>query len=289
MSESTPDASPTSYREILTLEIEEGLTALNRPFAGLFLSGLSAGLDIGFGPLAMAVTLTTLGGGFSEPIVHVLTANAYTVGFIFVVLGRSELFTEHTTLAFVPVLHREASVGQLGRLWGTVYVSNLLGGSVFAALAVFIGPQLGTVDAAAFGEIAHELVKYSPTVLFLSAILAGWLMGLMTWLVAAGRNTISQLVFVWLIAFMIGYIHLPHSIAGSIEVLLAVIAGEGVGVGQFLGFLLWSTLGNIVGGTVFVALLKYGHGINPGRSQADQRRERAEFRERAASERDEGE
>ena len=268
-----PDPSPTSYREILEVEIKEGLSQLNRPFAGLALSGLSAGLDIGFGPFLMAVVITISEGSFSDPLVHILAANAYTVGFVIVVLGRSELFTEHTTLAVVPVLHRRASVLKLGRLWGVVYVSNLVGVVIFAGLVMFIEPQLGTVDAAAFGEIARDLVEYSPMTTVLAGVLAGWLMGLMTWLVAAGRNTISQVLFVWLIALIIGMGHLPHSIAGSVEVLLGLLAGQGVTVGQFASFLIWSTLGNVIGGSVFVALLKYGHGIRGGPEAEDYERE----------------
>jgi formate/nitrite transporter FocA (FNT family) len=259
--ESQSDPSPTSYHEILSLEIEEGLTQLNRPLDGLFLSGLSAGLDIGFGPFLMAVFLTISADAFPDPAVDILVANGYAVGFILVVLGRSELFTEHTTLAVVPVLHRKGSVVELARLWGAVYVSNLIGVVAFSALAVYIGPQLGTIDAASFGEIAHHLIQYSPSVTFLSAIFAGWLMGLMTWLVAAGENTISEAVFVWVIAFVIGISRLPHSIAGSVEVLLGLFAGQGVSLWQFGNFLLWSTLGNVVGGAVFVAFLKYSHGI----------------------------
>ena len=91
------DPSPTSYREILQVEIEEGLTQLNRPSSGLFLSGLSAGLDIGFGPFLMAVIMSLPRGSFPDFLVDILIANAYAVGFIIVVLGRSELFTEHTT------------------------------------------------------------------------------------------------------------------------------------------------------------------------------------------------
>ena len=260
----SPDPSPTSYREILRVEIQEGLSQLNRPTEGLLLSGLSAGLDIGFGPFLMAIVLTISGDTFSQPVVQILMANAYTVGFIIVVLGRSELFTEHTTLAVVPVLHGQASLFELGRLWGLIYVANLVGGVLFAGLAVLIEPQLGTVDAPAFGVIAHHMVDYSPMATVLAGVLAGWLMGLMTWLVAAGRNTISQVIFVWLLAFVIGISRLPHSIAGSVEVLLGLFAGQGITVGEFASFLLWSTIGNIVGGTVFVALLKYGHGIKGG-------------------------
>ena len=68
----------------------------------------------------------------------------YAVGFIFVVLGRSELFTEQTTLAVLPVLNRQASVLELVRTWAVVYVANLLGAAAFAGLAVLIGPALGS-------------------------------------------------------------------------------------------------------------------------------------------------
>jgi len=91
-------------RQILRQEIEEGLDALERPAAGLFASGLSAGLDVGFSLFLMAVMLTQADGILPKPIVAMLVANMYSVGFIFVVLGRSELFTEQTTLAVLPVL-----------------------------------------------------------------------------------------------------------------------------------------------------------------------------------------
>lgn len=91
-----------SYREVLAEEIEKGVLELNRPRVGVFLSGLSAGLDIGFGPLLMVAILSTPTGTLS-PVVHdLVVSSAYAVGFIFVVLGRSNLFTEHTTLAIIP-------------------------------------------------------------------------------------------------------------------------------------------------------------------------------------------
>jgi formate/nitrite transporter FocA (FNT family) len=96
-------------------------------------------------------------------------------------------------------------------------------------------------------------------VLFLSGMLAGWMMGLVSWLVAASRDTISQVVLVWLITTAIGFAGLHHVILGSCEVLAAVFARQDVTLAQFGHFLLWATLGNIVGGTLFVALIKYGH------------------------------
>lgn len=159
---------------------------------------------------------------------------------------------------------RRASVGQLVRLWGLVYASNLVGAATFAAIAVGVGPALGTVHPSAFEALATRMTGYSWPVTLASGVLAGGLMGLMTWLVAAGRGTASQVFFVWPVAAVIGFARLPHCIAATVEVLLGVFGTDAVSAADFAGFLVWATLGNVVGGTVFVALLKYGHGVRGG-------------------------
>jgi formate/nitrite transporter FocA (FNT family) len=252
-------APKKASRQILLHEIEEGIDALERPVIGLFASGLSAGLDIGFSLFLMAVTLTRFEGVLAEPFVSLLVANMYSVGFIFVIVGRSELFTEQTTLAVLPTLSGRSSVGALLRLWVVVYVANMLGAAAFAGLAAVIGPSLGVIEPRVFGEIARRVTDHSARETFLSGILAGWLMGLLSWLVAAGRDTISQIVLVWLVTAVIGYANLHHAIVGAVEVLAGVFSGQGIGPGDVGRFLLWVTLGNIVGGVVFVAFLKYGH------------------------------
>jgi formate-nitrite transporter family protein len=246
-------------RQILQQEIEEGLDALERPLSRLFVSGLSAGLDLGFSLFLMAVMLTQGKGVLSAPIERILVANMYSIGFIFVVLGRSELFTEQTTLAVLPVLRGRASFQALLRLWVVVYVANMIGAAAFAGLAVAVGPALGVIDPHAFGEIAHRLTDHPARTIFLSGILAGWLMGLLSWLVAAGRDTISQIVLVWLITTAIGFAGLHHVILGTVEVLAGAFASQDVRAGAIGIFIVWATLGNIVGGGVLVAFLKYSH------------------------------
>jgi formate/nitrite transporter FocA (FNT family) len=247
--------------QILRHEIEEGRDALERPLDALFISGLSAGLDVGFSLFLMAVVRTLTEGTFSEPAVKLLVANAYAVGFIFVVLGRSELFTEQTTLAVLPVLNRRVRPVALARLWAVVYVSNLLGSAAFAGLAVWVGPSLGVIEPGTFGTIARPLVAHPEEVLFASALLAGWLMGLLSWLVAAARDTISQLAIVWLITTVIGLARLPHVIVGTVEVLAALYAGQGITITEYVRFLVWVTLGNAIGGSFFVAFIKYSYAI----------------------------
>ena len=85
------------------------------------------------------------------------------------------------------------------------------------------------------------------------------MMGLLSWLVAAGRDTISQIVVVWLITTAIGLANLHHVILGTAEVLAGAFSGQGVGMADVGRFVLWATLGNALGGAVFVAPVKYGH------------------------------
>lgn len=255
---SEPDQAKTS-KEILAEEIWQGLGELRRPAPGLLLSGLSAGLDIGFSVLFMAAILTLLEPTASPLLRRFLLGNAYTLGFIIVILGRSELFTEHTALAVFPVLQRKASLAQLGRLWGLVYVSNLVGAAVFAGFAVVLGPRLGVIDTSAFHAIAQELVRHDGLTILLSAVAAGWLIGLLSWLVSAARETVSQVVVVWLITLVVGFLGLHHCIVGSVEVLGGVLTGTGTSWTDFVRFLVWTTIGNIVGGVALVAAVKYSH------------------------------
>jgi formate/nitrite transporter FocA (FNT family) len=197
---------------------------------------------------------------------ELLLANAYAIGFVFVILGRSELFTEHTTLAVLPVLDGQGSVRQLGRLWGLVYAGNIVGGAVFAGLIVVVAPALGIVESPAFVELAKKLTAHEWPVILAAGGLAGWLMGLLSWLVAGAQDSVARFLFVWVVAGAIGFAHLPHSIAGTVEVLMAVFASPEMGLVAFARFLIPATLGNIVGGSVFVALLKYGHVVRSGPS-----------------------
>lgn len=258
-----------TYREILVLEIVQGLGELRRPASGLLLSGASAGLDIGFSVFLMGAMIALLRDLVPDAVLQLIGANLYAVGFIFVVLGRSELFTEHTTLAVFPVLSGRASPQALARLWSLVYVGNLCGALLSALVISFVGGGLGTVPATALQTIAQPLLAHPAWVMLASATLAGWLMGLLSWLVAAGRETLSQVFFVWLVAGTIGLLQLHHSILGTVEVAAAIFAGAGVSFADLGRFLFWSTLGNSAGGVFFVALIKYGHVVRGSPSEPD--------------------
>jgi formate/nitrite transporter FocA (FNT family) len=84
-------------------------------------------------------------------------------------------------------------------------------------------------------------------------------MGLLAWLVTSAQNTVSRILFIWIVAATIGLLHLPHSIAGNVEVLFGLLTSSKVSLADYLAFQSLATIGNAIGGAIFVGLMKYGH------------------------------
>ena len=243
--------------DILELAIEEGLEQLNRPSLSLFLSAMAAGLILGFTVMAVAVVETRellLGTGETT---RLLTGLVYPLGFVLCIMSGTQLFTEHTATAVYPLLDRQGSVGKLLRLWGLVIVGNLVGGLFSAG---FLTGADGVIAAPpGYVEIGHHLVSYSNGDLFISALLAGWLMALGAWLVMATRPNLSQMISIYIVTFIIGIGGLHHSIAGSVEMFTAYFVSDKFTLVQVGRFVILAIFGNLVGGSIFVALLNYGH------------------------------
>ena len=249
---------PKEGEQILKEQIRTSLTEYRRHSKALFTSAFSAGLEVGFSLLLMGVLYTMFSDELGESGLNLVLAMAYPIGFIFVIIGRSELFTEHTTLAVLPVLNGTVSLRALAKLWGIVYVGNLMGGYLFGFILVQIGPGMGTISLDAFHHIAEKLIQYNWWLTLSSGMFAGWLMGLLSWLVTSSRDTISRILVIILVTTVIGLGELHHSIVGSIEMFAGLISSEGIHLVDYVHFQVWATLGNIIGGTVFVAAIKFG-------------------------------
>ena len=245
-----------AYRVIFEQETRQAVEELKRPAHGLFISGLLAGFGMGVSVLFLAVLMTEV----DDPTAlssRVFLANAYTIGFLIVIMARLDLFTEYTTIAIFPVLIGRATTLSLARLWGLVFVANLVGGALFAAAFSVLGQPLHLAQADSLHDIAVRLVDHEWWVILLSAGVAGWLMGMLSWLVTAARETISQAFFVWLVTFAIGFGHLHHVVLGAIEVMVAMTWGAPITLARVLHFLSWTTLGNALGGLLFATLIRY--------------------------------
>lgn len=249
-------STPKDFNDILDEQIKTSVHEFKRSNARLFLSGISAGLEVGFSVFLIGAIFSLLHDEVSPSVLHILLAMAYPLGFILVVIGKSELFTEHTTLAFLPVLNKKVSIGNLFQLWGIILSGNLVGGFVMSGMLVYIAPDLGSVSEDAFSHIANHIIHHSTSTIFVSAIMAGWLMGLLSWLMASAQETISRILLIMLITFTIGVCSLHHSIVGSIEVFSGFLLDPNISIWDYVSFEVTAIVGNMVGGVVFVAIIK---------------------------------
>ncbi|NJK97799.1 MAG: formate/nitrite transporter family protein [Bacteroidales bacterium] len=243
---------PKDVDEILNEQIETALKEHSRKGTNLFLSSISAGLELGFSFFLISIVYTLLGDNVTDFTRSVLHAFSYSIGFVLVIIGKSVLFTEYTTIAVVPVLNGNASVKNLLKIWGIIYFGNLTGGFLFSLIMSFLPVEMNTVSVASVEKIVLKIIGYNGFIIFLSGIIAGWLMGLLSWLVTSAQETISRIVCIVLVTGLIGLGNLHHSVLGSIEVLTGVLVSERIYFSNYIQVLLSSTLGNIVGGVIFV-------------------------------------
>lgn len=243
--------------DILEKAISEGLEQINRSSVSLILSSMAAGLILSFTVMAVAV-IATYTSTFEEPfILRFSTALVYPLGFIICIVSGTQLFTEHTATAVYPVLEGRAGIIQLFRLWLLVIVGNIVGAIASAGLLTITDDVIQAEKG--YIIIAHHLVSYSNINIIFSSVLAGWLMALGGWLILATPPTISQIVCIYIVTFLIGIGGLHHSIAGSVEMFTAFFISTHFSITQSVRFILLAITGNLIGGSVFVAILNYGH------------------------------
>jgi formate-nitrite transporter family protein len=232
-----------------------GRKELERPAGALLWSSLASGLVIGYSFIGSAYAASLVDG----PGKHAAAATAYPLGFILVILARSELFTENTLVPVIPFLEsrdRQTFVNLL-RVWGLLLLGNLIGAAIFGWTLA----RTGMVEPALHAEL--QRIALSTTTgsfghILYAGVFAGWLIALLAWLLAATHATGAQIALIWLCTAPIAALHFRHSIAGAAEAFYRAAAG-GASWGEMLGgFVVPAVLGNVVGGVLLVALLNYG-------------------------------
>lgn len=243
-------------RAVLVHEIirEEGENELARPSSALALSGLAAGLSMGFSFLADALIGARLP---DAPWERLVSSFGYCVGFIIAVLGRQQLFTESTLTAILPLLYRRdgATLAKTLRLWTIVLATNLVGTALFAfAIARFdiVKPE----DQPALLELAKHTIEGSFSTTAVKAVFSGWLIALMIWLLPAAGS--AKLLVIIVLTYLVALAGLPHVIAGSSEAAYLIATGNAGWSDYAFRFLAPTLLGNTVGGVLLVAILNHG-------------------------------
>jgi len=232
----------------------EGEAELERPLLSLWWSGLAAGLAIFLSVVALGALSRYLeADGTPHPATHL----GYCLGFIVVVFGRWQLFTENTVTAVLPLLtYRDrATLTKMVRLWGVVLVANILG--VFlAAWATVSWPIFSEPVLEGMVRVSLHYIERDALTFFLQAIPAGFLIAAMVWAQPTGRG--DEFLLVVALTYAISLTELTHVIAGSGELFIAMLLGHISVVESFTVSLLPTLAGNIIGGTVLFAMLAYG-------------------------------
>ena len=232
---------------------EQGELELERSFSGLAWSAVAAGLSIGFSFVAQAYLQAGLPqAGWSR----LVDGFGYSLGFLIVILGQQQLFTETTLTALIPVLTRRDphTLLRTMRVWVIVLAGNLIGTFIFSSVISRQGLVTPEAHAAMITLAAHTMSQpFWPTVG--TAAAAGWLIGLMVWLLPGAGP--SRPLLIILLTYTVAMCQFPHIVAGSVEAAFSVLSGHAA-VGDYLGrFFLPTLLGNTIGGTALVALINH--------------------------------
>lgn len=241
-------SSPTIY-EIIAWE---GREELSRPLQSLAWSGFVAGLCICFSLFCEGLLKYHLPKGSDNFLLENL---GYTAGFIIVVLGRFQLFTENTITVILPLLDnfKAFKFWRTMKLWAVVLTANFLGTFLIAVLIThfnFFGPELFDV----FMEISDHAINRDLGNVFVQAIPAGFLIATLVWMLPSSDNV--EFWVILMMTYIIAIGDFAHIVAGSAEAFLLLINGH-ISLAHCLGYLGMAAAGNIIGGTGLFALMAY--------------------------------
>jgi formate/nitrite transporter FocA (FNT family) len=249
--EEADDRSSTSAKVVHEAIRLEGTEELERPSSSIAWSGLAAGLTMGCSMIGQALLRSHLP---DAPWRELVAAFGYSLGFIFVTMGRQQLFTETTLTVVLPVLHKTHGLRDLLRYWAIVFATNIIGTLLFAAALSIPGlfkPEIGH----AFIELGAKAIDPGILGVLVKAVFAGWLIALMVWLMPAAGSV--KLLVIAAVTWLIAAAEFSHVIAGSAETAFAAMHGAISWADYGLGFLLPAVIGNSIGGVVFVAMLNH--------------------------------
>ena len=235
---------------------EEGERRLSETTLKQASTGFIAGVTIVFGIVALGIVRALVEPAFGAGPAEVAGALAFGIGLVFVVIGRTELFTENF---FDPVTaaadrRRPHGLAVLARLWLVVLLLNLVGGAVMAAIFAVEGtlpPPAQETLAHVADEIAHKEVLAT----FTRGVAAGTLITLLSYLLNAVDTAGSRIVLAYLVGFFLALGPFDHVVVSALHLLLGMWAGAtGVGYGEVLLNIAVSGAGNLVGGLLLMTL-----------------------------------
>jgi formate/nitrite transporter FocA (FNT family) len=226
--------------------VDEGAQRLHRTWREVLTTGLAGGLEVATGVVALLAVYT-------ETRSHLLAGLAFSIGFIALMLAKSELFTEGFLVPVTAVVAGRASAAQLGKLWAGTLVANLVGGWLVMWLVVHALPELGVTAIESSLTFIEAPLDLQAVCL---ALLAGSFITLMTRMQHGADSEAGKLAAAVAGAFLLAGLVLFHSILDSLIIFGALHTGAPFGYGDWLAWFWYTTLLNVVGGLVVVTFLR---------------------------------
>lgn len=241
--------APVIYASISARGREE----MARPFKSLFGSGVSAGLILSLSFITEGLFANVLPQFAGRAAVADI---GYTVGFILVILGRMQLFTEDTITPILPLLSSPTGHAffRTGRLWLVVFTGNMVGMLIAAATLAF-GEIVRPDQLVSIVEVSSKVLENTPLETFRYGIVAGFLIAALVWCMPMARG--GELALIFVVSYIIALGDFTHVVAGSGEAFLLAFSGDTSWTNAVFGIILPAFLGNVFGGTVLFATLAY--------------------------------
>ncbi|AWX15641.1 formate transporter [Mergibacter septicus] len=262
------DTSTLSYRDRMAIEEHErlsprllyeiirqdGIEELTRPTKALIFSGITAGLVVTFSFVFKAIFTAYAP---NQPWAPLITNMGYTVGFLLVILGRMQLFTENTITTVVPLFNPLTwkKIIAVARLWSIVFASNLVG-TALAALFLQNDQAFNPEFVEAMHNIALHVAHQDAISNILKGIPAGILIASVVWMMPSVNS--GKFIMIFFFIYLIALGDFAHVVVGSAEIAYLVFQGQADLYDYFITFLLPTAFGNIVGGTVVFTMMIYG-------------------------------
>jgi formate/nitrite transporter FocA (FNT family) len=240
---------------------EEGRRRLSRPFAEEASTALAAGFDIVVGIVVMGLLIHFTERQFGREVAHVIGALGFGVAFIFLIVGRGELFTENFLVPLAGLDHDDdnSNWANLAKLWLTSPVFNIIGGLILI-LIVTTHSVLPFGTGKALLTVAETTHANGKLALFMSAIFAGALITAMTWFIEGQATMLPRIVIAWIVGFILALGQLNHVIVITLELIFGYRYGASYDWTFIATNFFIAAAGNIVGGIGLVTLNRFTQG-----------------------------
>ncbi len=246
-------AGAPSPDEIYQRAVEEGRRRLAMPPIEKITTAFIAGVTIVFGIVALGVVEALVGPALGEGPGRAVGALAFAIGLVFLIVGRTELFTENF---FDPVAAAIQSSGsrdwtRLWALWSTTLAFNLVGGGLLLAVMTVDG-ALPSGASDVLVKLAEDIAAKSWAATLARAVLAGALITLLSYLLAASNSTTSRILVTYMVGTFLALGPFDHVVVSALHVLFGIWLGGPVTWGDLVANLGLATVGNVAGGLFLI-------------------------------------